>query len=138
MHKFIFTSDKFDGEIELHYDENQLLANFDIRAELSDVQHIWLLRRFPRDLFELYKLPEINPNIKITQLEEEITFEMFWNRYNEKALSSKKRTLAIWNKMRKIEQRKAYQFIFKYFSMLPLGVRKKYAEYYLLSELWNN
>lgn len=138
VYKYLFTSTKIDGEIELHYDENQLLVNFEIRSELTEEQHVWLLKRIPRELFELEKLIEQKTGICISQIEEIITFEMFWNKYSEKTLSNKKRTLAKWKKMSTLEQRKAYQFINKYINMLPNGVRKKYAENYLDSEIWNN
>lgn len=138
VYKYLFTSTKIDGEIELHYDENQLLVNFEIRSELTEEQHVWLLKRIPRELFELEKLIEQKTGICISQIEEIITFEMFWNKYNEKTLSNKKRTFAKWKKMSTLEQRKAYQFINKYINMLPNGVRKKYAENYLDSEIWNN
>lgn len=138
MYRYLFTSEKIIGEIELRYNEAYLLTSFEIRAELSESQHVWLLKRFPRELAELEKLVSQNAGIKIMLINEEITFEMFWSKYNEKILSSKKRTLSTWNKMSKSEQKKAYNYIYKYISILPLGVRKKYAETYLNSEIWNN
>jgi hypothetical protein len=63
---------------------------------------------------------------------------MFWKKYNDKERSSKKRTLAKWNKMSQVEQTKAYNYIQKYFNSIPNGVETKYAETYLNAELWNN
>ena len=74
----------------------------------------------------------------ITELVEEITFDMFWQRYDDKARSSKVKTQRAWDKMPKREQVKAYQFIPRYFESIPPGVCKKYATTYLSDQLWNN
>lgn len=74
----------------------------------------------------------------ITELVEDITFDMFWQRYDDKARSSKVKTQRAWDKMPEREQVKAYQFIPRYFQSIPPGVCKKYATTYLSDQLWNN
>lgn len=75
---------------------------------------------------------------KLTEVTLNITFEMFWNRYDDKVLSSRRKTEARWNRMTKADQIKAFNFINRYEQNIPTGTRKKYAETYLNSEIWNN
>jgi len=74
----------------------------------------------------------------VTEIDQNITFDKFWNRYDDKLNSSKKKTQVKWNKMPAAEQAKAFRYIGKYFASIPSGTRKKYAETYLNAELWNN
>ena len=73
-----------------------------------------------------------------TEVLEEITFEMFWNRYNEKVRSSKKKAMITWKRLSRADQVKAFNHIRKYEQNIAPGVAKKYAETYLNAELWNN
>lgn len=135
MKKYILISKSYTGEIVFIFAEG-ILAMFDIRgAELNDQQRTWVLEHLPRDeqALELY-----NKMFTITVVEQAVTFEQFWNRYDDKEHSSKKRTLAKWNKMPASEQVKAYNYIRKYNSTILPGCAKKYAETYLNAELWNN
>ena len=135
---FILTSDKFKGEVIFEF-TNLVLSKYDTSfAELSDEQRIALVAKLPRQLAETNVLVEGSPYAKLTEITQEITFEMFWNKYDEKIGSSKLRTHKKWDKMSKGEQIKAFHFITKYFNNIPFGTRKKYAETYLNAELWNN
>jgi hypothetical protein len=137
--RFLLTSSAFDGEVVFDYNENGLLEKYDISsASLSESQQVWILKRLPRELAELERVITSTETAKLTEVKQDITFEMFWNRYDEKDRSSKKRALAKWNKMSKAQQAKAYYHIQKYFNSIPVGVAKKYAETYLNAELWNN
>jgi len=137
--RFILTSTAFEGDVIFEYNEGGLLERYDISgASLSENQHIWMLKNLPRELCELQRVLGNSGTAKLTEVSEEITFDKFWNRYDEKDRSSKKKALAKWNRMSKSQQAKAYWYIPKYFSSIPLGVAKKYAETYLNAELWNN
>jgi hypothetical protein len=139
MKTYLMTSPSFEGEVEFVYNDLDLLQGFDSsRALLSEKQQVWILKNFPRELLEAEKLLKDNPAIKFYELKTDITFEMFWSRYNEKVRSSKKKSLAKWSRISKIEQIKCYQFISIYEKSIQSGVYKKYAETYLQSELWNN
>lgn len=76
--------------------------------------------------------------MSVTELVEDVTFDMFWQRYDDKARSSKIKTQRQWDKMPAREQAKAYRFIPNYFASIPQGVCKKYATTYLSDQLWNN
>lgn len=138
MKKYLFTSTKMEGEIELVYADNGFLSSYEMRAKMTDEQHYWFLRKMPRTLEDLMEYVADKPTITLTELKLEVTFDMFWNSYNDKLNSSKKRTQKAWERMKKADQVKAYMHIGKYIAHLPPGVRKKYAETYLNAELWNN
>ncbi len=138
--KYVLTSDGFTGEVVFEYDDaTHLLLSYNIEgAELSETQQVWLLKRLPREMAELKELISSNPNIKFEEVSDAPDFDMFWQKYDDKITSSKKRTEKAWDKMSKSNQLRAYRHIQKYNLSLPPGTRKKYAETYLNAELWNN
>lgn len=137
--KYLLTSTAWPGEIEIVYNDLQLLVSHDTsRADLSENQQLWFLKNLPRELCELQQLIDKSTSATLTEVKDEITFEKFWSRYDEKLRSSKKKALKVWNRLTEADQIKAYKFISKYEQSIPNGVAKKYAETYLNVELWNN
>ena len=135
---FSLTSTAFTGEVVFEF-RNELLVKFDMsNAELNERQHTTLARNLPRTLGEVTEFMTKSKNAVFTEIVQNVTFDMFWERYDDKFNSSKKKTWAKWNKMPMAEQMKAYRFINRYFASIPAGTRKKYAETYLNAELWNN
>lgn len=130
------TSTAFTGYVEFKFNNYGLLDSMNIHADLSEKQQIFLLQNMPREVAELDRLK--SHMATITEVKHEVTFEMFWERYDDKLNSSKKRTFQKWNKMNPSDQARAYWFIGKYLGSLPQGTRKKFAETYLNAELWNN
>lgn len=139
MKRYSLTSTAFNGEVIFEFNEFGLLEKFDLSAaELSEKQQLYILRDLPRELPELNRVLGDSKTAKLTEVTSQITFAMFWDRYNEKSRSSKKKSEKRWDRMSKTNQFKAYHFIFKYESNLRPGTVKKYAETYLNDELWNN
>lgn len=139
MVKYSLTSTAFEGEVIFTFNDSGLLESFDSSgAELSEKQQLWILRELPRELAEIKRVLGSSTSAALTEIKQEITFAMFWNRYDEKIKSSKKKSLLKWSRMNKTEQAKAFYFISKYEMNIPQGVAKKYAESYLNAELWNN
>ena len=136
--KIICTSPIFEGEIYLEYDTaTELLVKLDFTAAALSPQQLKFFHDNPLlSIAAINKLVTDGRKLKFT--DKEITFAMFWQRYDDKISSSKKATLRRWDKMPKTEQHKAFNHIPKYFATLPQGTRKKYAETYLNSEIWNN
>lgn len=122
------------------YDDRRELVGLDMSgAEMTVQQKNWLMANKPSTEDKLFEMQRQSKWMKITLIPESIvSFEMFWQRYDDKLNSSKKRTKQKWDKMSKSEKQKAYNFINRYFSSIPQGTRKKYAETYLNAELWNN
>jgi hypothetical protein len=139
MKSYSLTSTTFEGEVIFVFNDENLLQSFDQSgAKLTEAQQVFLLRKLPRDLVDIKEFMKSSPTAVFTETRQDITFEMFWNLYNEKIRSSKKRTLKAWQRLTVADQSKAYNFIRKYESSLYPGTQKKYAETYLNAELWNN
>jgi hypothetical protein len=144
MLKYVYNSKHFEGEVLLWYDSEKpnLLVMFDMsKAEFSPNQHVAFLQNFPRSLDELELLIEKDSaNRKMVQYFDNVTFDLFWERYDHKRLSSKIKTEKIWNKMSDSEKYKAYFFVERYENDLRRsgGIAKKHAETYLNAVLWNN
>ena len=138
MTTYLLTSDKWSGEVELIYNEQGYLVEFKNRSHMSDEQLRWFMNHTPNTI-SLLKALVANTSAKITLVPQTaITFAMFWERYDDRTNSSRKRTEAKWNRMNKSEQLKAYNYIGYYLANIPHGTRKKFAETYLNAELWNN
>lgn len=139
MRLFSLTSIAFRGEILFEFDDAGYLVKYDTTgAEITAQQQIWVLRTMPRHLAHLQRVLGDSKTAQLKEVVEDITFDKFWNRYNEKVRSSRKKSLARWNRMTRAEQRAAYYYIPRYEINIPNGVAKKYAETYLNAELWNN
>lgn len=138
MRKFELTSPAFEGCVTYGFDDttDRLvmvdMSSVPLSAELWNC--IW--SNLPATSKAMGKVK--GRTGVITELVEDITFEMFWKRYDDKARSSKVKTQRAWDKMPEREQVKAYQFIPRYFQSIPPGVCKKYATTYLSDQLWNN
>lgn len=138
MKTFLWTSTTFEGDLEFVFNERGLLVKYADSGTLSNEQRAWILANLPRTSTELLELAAKSKTIRLVEVKQEITFDMFWDKYDHKAVSSKKKALAAWQRLPKAEQIKAYNYIARYFQSLPAGVAKKYAETYLNSQLWNN
>jgi hypothetical protein len=137
--KYLITSTVWNGEIELEYCENSLMNSLSLKnADLSEQQHIIFLKILPRELAELHALMAKQPNLVLTEIKEEITFDMFWKKYQAPELSKKKKALTAWNRLTEANRIKAFNYIQKYISRMQSWQSKQYAETYLNSDIWNN
>lgn len=136
MKTYHLTSTAFEGYIEFVFNHLDLLDRYQICADLSEGQQIYLLKNLPRELSELDKLK--SQTVLITEIIGEVTFDQFWAKYDDKINSSRKRAQQKWEKMTPADRVRAYNYISRYFGAIPQGTRKKYAETYLNAELWNN
>lgn len=139
MRRFQISSAKFQGVVDIVYNDLGVLDKIDFtNAVLSKEQQIFILNTITTTIGDDNAIHERMSTLKLVEIKEEITFEMAWNKYDDKQTSSKKKALIKWNRMAEIERIKAYNNISKYFYSLGSGIRKKYFETYLNSELWNN
>lgn len=139
MTTYSLTSDAFTGEVVFSFNDAGLLISYDATgANLSEKQQVFLLRNLPRELAEVKAMLANSPSAKFVQINKEITFEMFWDKYDEKTRSARKLAEALWKRMSVANRNKAYWYIPKYVNSILPGVPKKYAETYLRQELWNN
>lgn len=137
---YLLTSDQFSGDVLFEFDDAGLLVRYDItNAQLSEAQKVFILQKLPRSIDKIKEVMGNSKTAKLTkQAKTGVTFEDFWNRYDDKTTSSKKKTLVIWNRMSQAQRDKAFNHIPAYFRSIPTGVAKKYANTYLNAELWNN
>lgn len=136
--RFELTSQHFEGYVVYSYDtETQRLVSVDATGlQASTEMFNWIWSHIP---YQIDKLKYLTGKTgKIVEVIEDLTFDMFWNKYNDKARSSKVKTQRYWDRMSKKEQRNAYDYIQRYFNSIPQGVCKKYATTYLNDQLWNN
>lgn len=139
MRTFIITADFFSGEIEFCYSGTGTLVSFNAaRATLSEKQHEFIIKRIPHHVSEVDEKLRSISDIHLSEVNTAITFEAFWNRYNDKIRSSKKKAETKWKRMTQADRNRAYFYLPKYESSIPNGVSRKYAETYLHAELWNN
>lgn len=136
MKSYVLTSRAFEGEVVISNNKGKLTANF-IDSTITVGQQRFVLEMMTKGIDEMLK--HFNrPGGGSEMIESVVDFDMFWNRYDDKISSSKKRTEAKWDKMSDLDRSKAYRFVNRYFASIPNGTRKKYAETYLNAELWNN
>ena len=136
METYILTSEAFEGQVIISSNNGKLSANF-IDSTISIGQQKFVLDMMTKGIKEM--LAHFNkPGGQNKMIVMVIDFDMFWNKYDDKISSSKRRAKAKWDKMSEAERAKAYHYIGKYFCSIPGGTRKKYAETYLNAELWNN
>lgn len=138
MVTYLLTSDKWAGEVELVYNDAGLLVEMKNRSHMSDEQYRFFLQHSPSSLNALQTLTANTSAKAVLMPESELSFNLFWDRYNDKVNSSRKRAEAKWNRMSKADQLKAYNYIGVYKANIPHGTRIKFAETYLNAELWNN
>lgn len=124
----------------LKYNENGALVSQDLtEADLNAAQINWFNNKMPKFLHQLKESIKGSKKavLRIVQ-QEKVSFEQFWDKYNYKARSSRKKALNCWNRLSQTDRDKAFNYISTYERSIPNGIAKKYAEIYLNAELWNN
>lgn len=135
MRVFEITSTKYVGRVTIKFNNQDCFAGIDFsEADVTVGQVQWFLKRIPANSHAMGMFPAG----MVTEVLESIDFNAFWNRYDDKARSSRIKTERVWNRMSRAEQVKAFNFVPKYFRSIPGGVMKKYATTYLNDQLWNN
>ena len=137
MVTLLMTSAKFTGTVTFEYNEAGKLESLRIEADLNDQQLAVLGANMPWTQQHIQPFCELSKFATFVMQDRDVSFEMFWNRYNDKTRSSKKKTEKEWMKLGKVDQVKAYMFIPIYLKNKGTA-EKKYATTYLSDELWNN
>jgi hypothetical protein len=96
---YILTSTKFEGEIELVYDEREQISAFEIRTELTHQQLINFFGKFPITIADI-KYLEQSPVITILEVPEDLSFERFWSEWCGKQ-ANRERAKVLYDKMPK-------------------------------------
>jgi hypothetical protein len=138
MKKYIITSQKFTGQVELIYNGNGTLAKIDFTpGELDHHQVHYLVKHIPANEVDMSTSFQ---NLPITIVSEDyrITFDDFWNYYDQK--HNRKRAEALWKKLSKTDQVIAYNGLKAYTKHLNANAWKNKADpdTYLRNRMWEN
>lgn len=138
MRRFIITSPKLNGSIELLFGADNRLSTIDFSScTLTDQQYSHFLFSM---LYNVDEVELIGAKLPATIIEGdfEVTFEMFWKKYNKKI--NKLRCIHLWAKADKTKQVKAYFGITAYDKFLKQESWRSKAdpETYLRNEYWEN
>lgn len=137
MRTFEITSEKFGGKVLLKFGNGDFFCGIDFEhSGCNHSQVEWFVDHLPQNVNSLNYYT--NRQLGVAEVLESIDFDAFWDRYDDKARSSKVKTRKVWDKMSRTDQVKAYNYIARYTMNIPSGVCKKYATTYLNDQLWNN
>jgi hypothetical protein len=137
MLAWVMTAADGTAEVTFTYNTDGFLESLHISESLSEKSYIWLLANTPYTAYAFKEFKASCQKATFVRKKLEVTFQMFWDRHNDKERSSKKKTEALWNKLSQANQIKAYLYIPAY-NRRRGAADKKYATTYLSDELWNN
>lgn len=139
MERYLITSPKFSGTIELVYSDTGKLARLDFTQAALDLAQVeWVKQRTPVLVSGANLTQAFGPiNAIIVSADFIVTFEEYWTKYNKKI--NKKRCMPIWERLNKAKQVQAFYGIEKYEKFLKTTTRQKLdPENYLRNEAWEN
>lgn len=136
MRRFLITSQKFGGQAEVIYNDADVLCKIDcIDTDMNAVT----IRHFKAAVgADIASIGVLLPNCVIVEADYEVSFEMFWKKYNKKI--NKSRCTLLWNKMNKTMQVQAFFGIDAYDKYLKKESWRSKAdpETYLRNRYWEN
>lgn len=137
MKRFLITSPKFHGQAELLYTDAGVLCKIDVTDTNMGAQTVHQFKASVPAHTDMLGVAFSNLTT-IVEAEYEVSFEMFWKKYNEKR--NKKRCLILWSKLNKVQQVQAFFGVEAYFKYLKEnGWRNKAdPDTYLRGEYWEN
>lgn len=128
-------STTFGSDVQLTYNHNGCLVGYQVMN--NDIAGIPKGVNIRLQLNEEEFLQQMKAhNMKVTEVDRNITFEIFYERYAYKV--DKSLAEAEWNKLTKVDQLAAFDFVPKYYAQLKLngGLGKKYPVRYLKHKPW--
>lgn len=139
MNKYIITSPRFAGEINVLYGVDNKLVFIDfMKCDLSDEQIDYFKTKLP--VVYTDRFMEAFGQSKLTVIQEgfEVTFDDFWNRYNNKV--NRLRAEKEWKKLSKADQVNAFAKYQMYERHLALNSWKSKAgpDRYLKERFWDS
>lgn len=136
MKRYLITSPKFTGQAELLY-SNGILRKIDVTD--TNMNAI-LIMHFKNTVppFEIDVSKSFSESTTIVEAAFEVSFDMFWKKYNRKI--NKSRCILLWGKMNSTQQLQAYFGVDDYDKYLKKeGWRSKAdPETYLRNSYWEN
>lgn len=138
MKRFLLTApNRFTGTAEIWYNDANILCLIDIRQTNMNTETVRGFIRACSPSTDGRMVGNFSSDVDVIEADIIITFEMFWNKYDEKF--NKKRCIALWEKIPKADQVKAYVGIDPYNKHLrKTGRFKVNPDTYLKNQLWEN
>lgn len=150
MNRYIITSPKFSGEIQVLYDlDNQLVFIDFMKCDLTEEQTEYFKKNVPAKIGEIDGVRFENEiaylqfrfgTSKLTIIQEgyKVSFEQFWNRYDHKV--NRIRAEKEWNKLSEADQVNAFFRYQMYDRHLKLNTWKTKAgpDRYLKDRFWES
>lgn len=134
MRTFEITSDKFGCKLMMWYSEEDTILGFKANRNLTEEEFMQLATICHYRLANLLRAYAKHPGL-IQELILDITFEVMWEKYNNKL--DKKRARDQWNKLKEKDKAEAYAYIPKYERELrQSGSKKMYLKTYLHQKIW--
>jgi hypothetical protein len=139
MNKYIITSPKFAGEINVLYgiDDKLLYIDF-MKCELSDEQVKYFKEKLPVYYSDNFGGSFGTSNLTVIKEGFKVSFDQFWTRYNLKR--HRIRAEKAWNKLSEADQVSAYFKLGQYERFLSLNSwrSKVEPERYLKDRFWES
>ena len=136
---FHVTTDRSPEGIEYSFVDGigERLYSVTIKSDLNETSTEWVIANLKHNLHEFLEWATLQKGLVLVELSQNISFDAFWLKYDDKIRSSKKRSQRLWDKLNAADQARAYYFIPVY-NKNRGQAEKKYCETYLNAELWNN
>lgn len=138
--KYQLASKKFDGFINLEYNDNGVMTKFEVVNDIPDEAIIAILMRIPlKNESGVMEAFMKGSSAVITPIKEDLSFDRFWIEYDNK-VGNKKRAEKLWTELSEQNKLLALKYIKRYDSLLKIqnGIAKLYPETYLNQKRWNN
>lgn len=134
MKKYI--ASKGDFNVHFGFNAEGLLVAMQLPEDLTEASQLWLMRNLPICEDDLKHFAERSKMVVREQITE-VTFDLFYKTYGNK--EGKKKAEAVWNKLPKAEQIKAFQYIATLKSKKQFtGENLPYPATYLNQQRWND
>lgn len=135
--KYQISHEHYQGDVVLTYRVDGVLCVAECHVDAWKAHQVgWLLTKLAHESVVNDKAQMDKWRLKAYHLKVDVTFDLFYQRYPTKR--DKKKAERYWNRMKKAEQVKAYNYVFTYLKSLRPGVEAKYPGTYLNSEVWND
>ncbi|HEY5391830.1 MAG TPA: hypothetical protein VIJ57_06935 [Hanamia sp.] len=138
MKRFLITSQKFTGQAELLYNDAGVLCKIDVTDTNMSAQTVHQFKASVPAHTDMLGVAFSNLTT-IVEAEYEVSFDMFWKKYNKKV--NKSRCMLLWGKLNKSMQVQAFFGIEAYNKFLKKeGDWRKPVdpENYLRNKYWEN
>jgi hypothetical protein len=118
--------------------ENRQLALISIPEWFSEQQITWMLNTVPTSEPRLGELDSYMPRFKVQKIEEDLSFERFWNDYGYK-VGKKERCQMLWRILSDADKSSCLKAIKKYNRwLLDKNIDRVYPETFLSQRRWEN